>query len=123
VRQPGPLHAFHQRVKARRGYSVATVAAARKLACLFWCLLTRNEDYAHTQPSLTAKKLRKLELLAGAERYERSATGIYSTNKTMREAERALARQAEASYERMVRDWQATAPKKKVGASATPERA
>jgi hypothetical protein len=41
----------------------------------------------------------------------------------MREAERALARQAEASYERMVRDWQATAPKKKVGASATPERA
>jgi hypothetical protein len=40
----------------------------------------------------------------------------------MREAERALARQAEASYVRMVRDWQATAPKK-VGASATPERA
>jgi transposase len=123
VRQPGPLHAFHQRVRARRGYQIATVAAARKLACLFWCLLTRGEDYAHTQPSLTAKKLRKLELLAGAERYARSATGIYSANETMREAERALARQAEASYERMVRDWQASAPKKKVGASATPERA
>ena len=123
VRQPGPLHAFHQRVRARRGYQIATVAAARKLACLFWCLLTRGEDYAHTQPSLTAKKLRKLELLAGAERYARSATGIYSANETMREAERALARQAEASYERMVRDWQASGPKKKVGASATPERA
>ena len=123
VRQPGPLHAFHQRVRARRGYQIATVAAARKLACLFWCLLTRGEDYAHTQPSLTAKKLRKLELLAGAERYARSATGIYSANETMREAERALARQAEASYERMVRDWQASAPKKKVGTSATPERA
>jgi transposase len=123
VRQPGPLHAFHQRVRARRGYQIATVAAARKLACLFWCLLTRGEDYAHTQPSLTAKKLRKLELLAGAERYARSATGIYSANETMREAERALARQAEASYERMVRDWQANAPKKRVGASATPERA
>ncbi|HZV27017.1 MAG TPA: IS110 family transposase [Acidothermaceae bacterium] len=123
VRQPGPLHAFHQRVRARRGYQIATVAAARKLACLFWCLLTRGEDYAHTQPSLTAKKLRKLELLAGAERYARSATGIYSANETMREAERALARQAEASYERMVRDWQASAPKKRVGASATPERA
>lgn len=47
VRQPGPLRAFHQRVRARRGYNIATVAAARKLACLFWCLLTRGEHYAH----------------------------------------------------------------------------
>jgi hypothetical protein len=75
------------------------------------------------QPSLTAKKLRKLELIAGAERYEHSATGIYSANQAMRKAEQDLARQAEASYERIVRDWQATAPKKRVGASATPERA
>jgi hypothetical protein len=89
----------------------------------FLCLLTRGEDYAHTQPSLTAKKLRKLELLADAERYERSATGIYSAHETMRQAERALARQAEASYERMVRDSQASGPKEKVGASATPEHA
>jgi hypothetical protein len=40
----------------------------------------------------------------------------------MRAAEKQLAQQAEASYVRMVRDWQAAAPKK-VGASATPERA
>ncbi len=33
VRQPGPLHAFYQRIRARRGHSVAIVAAARKLAC------------------------------------------------------------------------------------------
>jgi len=66
VRQPGPLRAFHQRVRARRGSDIATVAAARKLACLFWCLLTRDQHYAHAQPSLTAKKLRKLELIAGA---------------------------------------------------------
>jgi hypothetical protein len=46
VRQPGPLHAFYERVRARRGHSVAIVAAARKLACLFWCLLTREQDYA-----------------------------------------------------------------------------
>jgi transposase len=122
VRQPGPLRAFHHRVRARRGYNIATVAAARKLACLFWCLLTRGERYAHAQPSLTAKKLRKLELMAGAKRYERSAAGIYSTNEAMRKAEHKLAEQAEASYVRMVRDWQASAPKK-VGASATPERA
>jgi hypothetical protein len=40
----------------------------------------------------------------------------------MRAAEKRLAQQAEASYVRLVRDWQAPAPKK-VGASATPERA
>ena len=34
---------------------------ARKLAILFWCMLSRGEDYAHQQPSLTAKKLRRLD--------------------------------------------------------------
>jgi hypothetical protein len=121
-RQPGPMRAFHQRLRARRGYQIATVAAARKLACLFWCLLTRDEHYAHAQPSLTAKKLRKLELKAGAKRYERSAAGVYSANEAMRAAERRVAEQAEASYVRMVRDWQAMAPKK-AGAGVTPERA
>jgi transposase len=76
ILQPGPLRAFHQRVRARRGYQVASVAAARKLACLFWCLLTRDENYAHAQPSLTTKKLPKLELIAGAKRFDRSAAGI-----------------------------------------------
>jgi transposase len=122
ILQPGPLRAFHQRIRSRRGYQIATVAAARKLACLFWCLLTRDENYAHAQPSLTAKKLRKLELIAGAKRFDRSAAGIWTANQAVREAEKQLARQAETSYVRMVRDWQATAPKK-VGASATPERA
>jgi transposase len=60
VRQPGPLHAFYQRVRERRGHGKAVVAAARKLAVLFWCLLALGEDYAHQQPSLTAKKLRLL---------------------------------------------------------------
>ena len=53
---------FYQRVRARRGHSIAIVASARKLACLFWCLLTRGEDYAFAQPSLTKKKMRRLEL-------------------------------------------------------------
>ena len=35
VRQPGPIAGFYARVKARRGHSIAIVAAARKLACLF----------------------------------------------------------------------------------------
>ncbi|MFL5861726.1 MAG: hypothetical protein ACJ780_13240 [Solirubrobacteraceae bacterium] len=123
VRQPGPLHAFYERIRARRGHGIAFVAAAWKLATLCWCLLTREEQYAHQQSSPTAKKLRRLELLAGAKKNTKAAAGVWSTNQAMREAERALAMQAEASYVRMVRDWQATAPKKNVGASATPERA
>jgi transposase len=123
VRQPGPLHAFYERIRARRGHGIATVAAARKLTVLFWCLLTREEQYAHQQPSLTAKKLRRLELTAGAQKYSKAATGIWTVNEKLREAERELARQAEASYVRMVQDWHATAPNKKVGASVTPERA
>ena len=121
VRQPGPLRAFYDRVRARRGHQVAVVAAARKLACLFWCLLTREEDYAFAQPSLTRKKLRRLELTAGAPRHQ-GATGIWAANEAMRQAERELAEQAEAAYARTVRDWQAAAPAK-VGASATPGRA
>jgi len=38
VKAPGPLRAFYERTRARRGAQVAIVATARKLACLFWCL-------------------------------------------------------------------------------------
>jgi len=123
VRQPGPLHAFYQRLRVRRPSQIATVAAARKLACLFWCLLSRGEDYAHQQPSLTAKKLRLLEIRAGAPTQKGTPTGVWATRQAMREGERRLAEQAEASYTRMVRDWQAASPSAKVGASVTPGRA
>jgi transposase len=123
VLQPGPLHAFYDRTRARRGHGKAIVATARKLAILFWCMLTRGEDYAHQQPSLTKKKLRRLEITAGAPRYAATARGIWSTNAAIRQAERQLAEQAEASYTRIVKDQQAGAPARRVGASATPERA
>ena len=127
VRQPGPLRAFYERVRARRGHGKAVVAAARKLASLFWCLLTRGEDYAHQQPSLTAKKLRLLEITAGAPTRKGTPSGLFATRERMRETERELAHQAEASYKRMVSDWQAARPQKtkpaKVGASVTPGRA
>jgi transposase len=122
VRQPGPQHAFYQRVRARRGHGIAVVASARKLACLFWFLLTREEDYAHQQPSLTARKIRLLEIRAGAPTLKGTPTGVWATRQAMREAERRLAEQAEASYQQTVRDWQAAAPKK-LGASVTPGRA
>src|SRR5205807_9072777 len=62
IRTPGPLRAFYERVRARRGSQIALVATARKLSALFWHLLTREEDYAFERPSLTRRKLRGLEL-------------------------------------------------------------
>jgi transposase len=121
IRNPGPLHAFYQRIRARRGHQIAITAAARKLACLFWVLLWRQTDYAFGQPSLTAKKLRRLELTAGAPRY-RDRRGISAANRALRQAERDLARQAEHAYAQTVRDRQA-AGAIKLGASATPGRA
>jgi transposase len=118
VRQPGPIAGFYARVKARRGHSIAIVASARKLACLFWCLLTRGADYAFAQPSLTKKKMRRLELAAGAPRLH-GGRDVWSTNLAMRQAERDLALQAQRAYERTITDRQA----KKAGAGATPGRA
>ena len=95
------------------GRAWAIVASARKLAILFWCMLTRGEDYAHQQPSLTNKKLRRLEITAGAPKYARSVRGIWSTN-AANPPDRAPARaQAEASYKRMVTDQQAGTPARK----------
>ena len=124
ARQPGPLHAFYERIRARKGHNAAVVAVARKLAALFWCMLTREQDYAHQQPSLTAQKLRRLEVRAGAPTVEGKPTGVWATRERMRQAEKQLAAQAEASYKRSIADWQAASPKKeKAGASVTAGRA
>jgi transposase len=123
VHQPGPFHAFYERTRARRGHGKAIVATARKLTVLFWCMLTRDEDYAHQQRSLTKKKLRRLEITAGAPKRTPGARGIWSANDAVRDAERALAEQAEASYKRMVQDQQAGGPARRVGASVSVEHA
>jgi transposase len=67
-RAPGPLRAFYERVKTRRGFQIAIVATARKMTVLCWHLITKDEDYAFARPSLVAFKRRKLELTAGAPR-------------------------------------------------------
>jgi transposase len=120
VRTPGPLRAFYERVRARRGAQIALVATARKLCVLFWHLLTRESDYAFERPSLTRRKLRALELKVdkGWRRGKHSGPRVHET-KTDREREREFAEQAEIAYRRLVKDWQ---PKKK-GAGATPGRA
>lgn len=81
---------------------------------LFWHLLTKEQDYAFGRPSLTRKKLRQLELAAGAER-GKGEPGVWGANKALREAELELARQAETAYRRLVSDWQ---PKKGAGTTA-----
>jgi transposase len=119
---PGPLRAFFERVRARKGPQVAATATARKLACLFWCLLTREQDYAYARPSMTRSKIRQLELAAGAPP-RKGVRGIAGNKSAaVRDAERQLARQAEAAYRRTVADWHASGPPK-LGAGATPGRA
>src|SRR6187551_796632 len=65
-RSPGPLHAFGERVRVRKGSQVAAVAVARKIACLCWQLLSKEEDYAYVRPFLMRAKIRRAELDAGA---------------------------------------------------------
>jgi len=108
TRAPGPMRAFYERVRARRGHQVALIAVARKLAVLFWHLLTSGHDYAFGQPSLTHKKIRQMELAAGAP----SLKGHRAPNPTglpapeRRDQERAAAAHAELAYKRFVSNWQ-----------------
>jgi transposase len=115
---PGPLRAFGQRIASRRGKQVAAVAVARKLCVLCWHLLTREEDYAFLRPALLRRKLRRLELRAGAPS-QRGKRGAKTPSRDDREKELAL--QAELSYRRLVADWQASRPNS--GAGAAPGRA
>jgi transposase len=109
VRNPGPMRAFYQRIRARRGHQIAIVAAARKLATLFWCLLTRKQDYAYGRPALTALKLRRLELTAGAPRWQ-ERPGTWANNQALADAERRVVEQAETAYKQLVQDQQAARP-------------
>lgn len=113
---PGPLRAFYERVRARRGTQIAAVATARKLAELCWHLVTKDEDYALARPSLTIKKRRALELQAGlpSRRGQKGAASAYSL-KEVRRREAELAAQGEHVYEHLVAGWQ---PKKKQGVAA-----
>jgi transposase len=120
VKTPGPLRAFYERIRSRRGMQVAVVATARKLAVLCWHLIIKGEDYAFARPSLTEQKLRKLELRAGmpSRRGQKGKASAYSL-KEVRRRERELGEQGERAYRQLVADWQAKAPAKRSGAAAT----
>ena len=111
-RAAGPLRGFYRRVNARRGFQVAVVATARKMAVLCWHLVTREEDYAFARPSLTAHKRRRLELAAGAESKRGHVAGKSRDYqiKQLRDQEAAIAEQHERAYEVAVRHWQPKRP-------------
>ena len=99
---------------------IAVVATARKLTVLCWHMITRGEDYAFARPSLTAKKLRALELQAGMSprRGQKGRAAGYSL-KEVRAREKQMAEQAERAYRQLVADWRAKAPAtKSVGVAA-----
>ena len=124
ARTTGPLRAFHQTLAARRGSNVATVAVARKLALIAWHMLIRGEDYAFVRPSLVREKLRRLELMLGADRQQgKRLTPAGRTFATVdgRRLEKELASQQELAYRRLVADWQPRG--RKAGAGATPGHA
>lgn len=111
ARAPGPLRAFYKRINARRGFQVAVVATARKMAVLCWHLVTKNEDYAFARPGLNAHKRRKLELAAGAPRtHGRRGTGFDYNDKAFRRRERDLVEHHERAYEVMIANWQPKKP-------------
>ena len=96
--------------------------SARKLAILFWCLLTRGEDYAHRTTVADPQETPAAQAHRGRTPTRPPSRRTHATRELMRTAERELAQQAEASY-RMVTDQLAGRPaKRRVGASATPER-
>ncbi len=105
VRSPGPLKGFYERVRARRGHQIAIVATARKMANLFWHLLTTERDYAYAMPTAHAKKLRAIELKAGGQPRKPGGPRQPLNRDQRRQAERAAAEHAQAAYERTVTDW------------------
>jgi hypothetical protein len=67
------------------------------------------------------RKLRRLELMTGAERVKPGPNPTPMRPAGAAAAERQLAEQAEHAYRRLVADWKSSRPK--VGADATPGRA
>ena len=123
VRSPGPLHAFYERVRAKRGNHIAAVAVARKLAVIIWHLLTKGEDYSWVRPSLHAKKLRDLELRAGhpQRRGQKGASYDYNISQRRNE-ERDRVQQAEGAYRRLTSGWQRRGPSPKPTGAANEGR-
>jgi len=106
ARSPGPLRAFFRKLSARRGKHIAAVATARKLATIVWHMLVKDTDYIWARPALLARKLRAMELRAGAPTSHARRGSAYEYNIASKRAEeRARVEVAEAAYEQMTEKW------------------
>ena len=98
VRVPGPFHAFFLRLRRRKSYGVAITAVARKLTVLVWHMLTKNEDYRYSSPTLTRQKTNRLHRLA-------TGNAPPKTSRQPRAQPRhQSAQEAEADYEAFLRE-------------------
>ena len=115
----GPLRAFFLRIRDRRGEQIAAVATARKLAVIVWYVLRRDEPFAWQRPALVAHKHRQLQLQAGMPPQHGNRKGIAAAYnlKSVRDQERAVAEQAEKTYQRLFSRWKQVRP---VDASSHP---
>jgi hypothetical protein len=116
AKPPGERHACPDpcgpstSIRARRGPQIAATALARKLATLFWHLLTREEDDAFAMPSTVRRKRRALELAAGDPPHKGrcGSEGPWMPGPAQRPAEWEVALGAEAAYRQMMADWRRT---------------
>lgn len=105
VSTPGPLRAFFQRVRARRGEQKAIVAVARKLVILAWHLLTHQEPYRWAPATRLRTKWRRLERTAGIPAARTRVRAALSLRERQAQ-ERAVQDEAEATYRELVRSRQ-----------------
>ena len=99
------------------------VAVARKLALLACHLLTTDTDYRWSPATLTADKVRRLELLAGAPRhYELRGTfrDARAERSRARSLERAALETAEQAYRDLVRSRASASARSAADAAAAP---
>lgn len=117
VRQSGNEPARHGRLSKQ-----GSAAARHVLVEAAW-IAARSPGplHAFARPSLVRRKLRQLELTAGAPHLKSGPRADPVWNRDADLAERRLAEQAEHAYERLAADW--TARGTRVGAGATPGRA
>ena len=111
-RAPGPLRAFYQRVKARRGFQKAVVATARKMTVLAWHLVTKDQDYAFARPAWSPTNAASSNS-PPARRHAAGTTGMPGAaynDKQRRDQEKLAVEHAERAYEVLVAHWQPKRP-------------
>jgi transposase len=122
VRTPGPLKAFYERLRARRGPRSRSLPPRASWACSSGsCSLARRTMPSSGPRSPGASCARSSRRWAPGWRRGRYSGPRVNESRKDRERETEFARQAEIAYRRLVADWQPQPSKS--GAGATPGRA